>query len=270
MKTLIVCQARTGSSRLPNKVMMDLCGEPLLLRVVQRLQATRGGYDVVVATTDAGGDQPIRDLCAARRLDCFSGHPTDLLDRHYRAARERGAEVVVKIPSDCPLMDPAVIDRVIGFFLQDPQRYDFVSNLHPATYPDGFDVEVMPFSVLEQTWREARRPMEREHTTPFIWERPERFRLGNVLCEDGQDYSMTHRLTIDYQADYDFIRAVYEELYPADPLFGLQPILDLLGRRPEIYEINARYAGVNWYRHHLDELKTIGADRTAREPDAEE
>src|SRR6266704_3673343 len=102
--------------------------------------------------------------------------------------------------------------------------------------------------------------MEREHTTPYIWERPAVFRIGNVEMGNGVDLSMSHRFTIDYAEDYEFIRAVYDELYPADPLFGLSAILALLQRRPDIYAINASYAGVNWYRHHLDELTTVGVE----------
>jgi spore coat polysaccharide biosynthesis protein SpsF len=123
-------------------------------------------------------------------------------------------------------------------------------------------VEIMTFSALEQAWRQAVRPLEREHTTPYIWERPEQFRIGNVQMEGGKDYSMTHRFTIDYAEDYTFIRTVFDELYPGNPGFGVDDILGLLERRPEIYAMNAQYAGVNWYRHHLDELKTVGVEQT--------
>lgn len=107
--------------------------------------------------------------------------------------------------------------------------------------------------------------MEREHTTPYIWERPERFRIGNVTMDGGADYSMTHRFTIDYEADYQLIRSIFDKLYPADPVFGVEAILTLLNSRPDLYAINADLAGVNWYRHHLDELKTVGAAQTKRE-----
>src|SRR5262249_57151610 len=114
--------------------------------------------------------------------------------------------------------------------------------------------------ALETAWREAQRPFEREHTTPFLWERPDRFRLHNVSWEGGRDLSMTHRFTIDYPEDYDFLTAVFAELWqPSGPAFGLDQILALLERDPSIRERNARYAGVNWYRHHLDELRTISA-----------
>jgi len=239
---------------------MPLQGKPLFVRQAERVKAARLCGRVVIATTTEAGDDPIAAICAQEGLDCFRGDAHDLLDRHYLAALRYPAEAVIKIPSDCPLIDPAIIDQVISFYLEHAGEYDFVSNLHPASWPDGNDVEIMRFSALERAWREADRPLEREHTTPFIWERPELFRIGNV--EYQQDLSMSHRFTIDYAEDYAFIRAVYDELYPANPLFGVEDILDLLGRRPDIYAINCGYAGVNWYRHHLDELKTVGAEQT--------
>ena len=261
MLTLI--QARRGSSRLPDKVSLDLCGQPLLVRQVERVQRATLAGRVAVITTDEASDDPLADLCAAHGIDVFRGSALDLLDRHYQAARHFGeTEVVVKIPSDCPLIDPAVIDRVLGFFAAHKGQYDFVSNLHPATYPDGNDVEVMTLGALETAWREARRPLEREHTTPFFWENPQRFRLANVAWETGLDYSMSHRFTIDYPADYQFIKEVYEALYPGNPAFNLGDILTLLKQRPDIYGLNADLAGVNWYRNHLDELRTVSADNT--------
>ncbi|MCS7035719.1 MAG: glycosyltransferase family protein [Saprospiraceae bacterium] len=255
-----VIQARTGSSRLPGKVLLDLVGQPLLLRMVERVQAAQRAGTIVVATTVEPSDDAIEALCLQHGLRCYRGSVNDLLDRHYQAGLLWNADAVAKIPSDCPLIDPAVIDRVFEYFLQN--NFDYVSNLHPATYPDGNDVEIMKMSALETAWKEAQRPFEREHTTPFLWENPDRFSVGNVRWETGLDYSMTHRWTIDYPEDYAFIRAVYEELYPKNPRFGLKDILDLTERRPDIFALNSQYAGVNWYRHHLHELKTITADQT--------
>lgn len=262
MKILTVIQARRGSSRLPDKVSLPLAGRPLLLRMVERVQLAKLAGQIVVATTTDAADDALVALCEANGVAVFRGSPTDLLDRHYRAALVYGVDAVVKIPSDCPLIDPAVVDRVLGFYLETAGQYDFVSNLHPATYPDGNDVEVMPLGALETAWREARRPLEREHTTPFFWENPGRFRLANVAWETGLDYSMSHRFTIDYRADYDLIKAVYDQLYAANPAFGLDDILTLLKQRPDIYALNASLAGVNWYRNHLNELKTVDAEQT--------
>ena len=258
-------QARLGSTRLPGKVLLDLAGEPLIVRMVERIACIKTSARIVVATTTEDLDDRLVEICRAASIPVFRGHPTDLLDRHYQAALEYGAEAVAKVPSDCPLIDAGIIDQVLARFALGDS--DYVSNLHPASYPDGNDVEVMTKAVLEVAWREARLPMEREHTTPYLWERPERFRIANVLWEpepDGiqRDYSISHRWTLDYTEDYEFIRRVYTELYPVDQAFGLYDILDLLKRKPELQAINARYAGVNWYRHHLGELKTISASQT--------
>jgi spore coat polysaccharide biosynthesis protein SpsF len=231
--------------------------------MLERVCAARRLDEVVVATTTSPVDDPIRDLCRRLGVACFSGHPTDLLDRHVQAARLHGADVVLKIPSDCPLIDPRIIDRVLQVWALFGDRFDFLSNLHPATYPDGNDVEVIPMPVLEEAWREAARPHEREHTTPFLWDHPERYRIGNVIWESGRDLSMSHRLTIDYLDDYRLIAAVFGALHqPGVYPFGLADILAYLEQHPEVFALNAHLAGVNWYGKHLDELRTVKRSQT--------
>ena len=262
LNIIIVVQARTGSTRLPDKIMMKLAGKPLLVRMMERVAASKSANDIVVATTELKEDDKLSELCKAKNFNYYRGHATDLLDRHYKAGQKFDADVVVKIPSDCPLIDPGIIDKVIDYYLKNKNSFDFVSNLYPATYPDGNDVEIIPMNILEIAWREAKLPMEREHTTPFIWENPERFRIGNFTWETGLDYSMSHRFTIDYQEDYEFVKKVYDYLYDKNQLFGLNDILVLLKEKPELMKINEKYAGVNWYRDHLSELKTISKEQT--------
>jgi spore coat polysaccharide biosynthesis protein SpsF len=261
-KIVTVIQARSGSTRLPGKVMMDILDRPLLIRMVERVQRATLAGTIVIATTTESSDDVIEELCKKESLLCYRGDREDLLDRHYQAGKLYGADAVVKIPSDCPLIDPAVIDKVLQYYLDN--QFDFVSNMHPASYPDGNDVEIMSMAAMEKAWQNATLKMEREHTTPYIWEHPELFTIGNVAWETGLDYSMSHRLTIDYPEDFTFIKTVYEHLYPANPAFGLSDILHLTRENPEIYEINSKYAGVNWYRNHLDELKTITSDKTKK------
>lgn len=263
MRALVVMQARVGSTRLPGKVLLPLAGAPMLERQIERVLSSRASFELVVATTWLPEDRPIVELCQRLAVDCFAGHPTDLLDRHYQAARAAAARVVVKIPGDCPLIDPAVIDRVLGVFDQQPGAFDYVSNLHPPSWPDGNDVEVMTLDALRAAWCEARRPHEREHTTPFLWDQPQRFRIGNVRWESGLDLSMSHRLTVDYPEDYALAAALYQRLYrPGGAPFGLEEVLHLLAQRPDLLALNTGLAGVNWYRHHLDELRTVGAAAT--------
>ncbi|PWT90725.1 MAG: acylneuraminate cytidylyltransferase [Acidobacteria bacterium] len=262
MKTLVIVQARTGSTRLPGKVLMQVAGKTLLEHQLRRIRTASTPLELVIATTRQAEDDPIEELC--RRLDvkCFRGHSNDLLDRHFEAARMYKAETVVKIPSDCPLIDPAVIDHVLSHYHLHSTDYDYCSNLHPATYPDGNDVEVIPFTVLELAWQESILPFEREHTTPYIWDQPDLFRITNVAWPTGLDYSMSHRWTLDYPEDFRFIEAIYNELWSETKIFTLEDILELLTRKPELAEMNQRYAGVNWYRLHTAELRTITSNQT--------
>ena len=259
---LIVIQARMSSTRLPGKVLLPLMEKPLIARMMERVLNTKYNPIVVIATTIEKEDDIIEQLCIENKWQVFRGDKEDLLDRHYQAAKEFNADIILKIPSDCPLIDPAIIDRVLEFFLANIDTYDYVSNLHPASYPDGNDVEVMTMKALKEAWSNSSKKMEREHTTPYFWENPEKFRIGNVLWENGLDYSMSHRWTIDYPEDYTFIKEIFELLYGSNQLFRLEDILNLLQQKPELNKINNELTGVNWYRNHLDELKTIDKSKT--------
>jgi len=261
-KIVTIIQARTGSSRLPGKVMLPLEGKALILRMYERVALSKFSGKIVVAITDDFSDDELFQLLKQNNIETYRGNSTDLLDRHYQAAKKFRADHVVKIPSDCPLIDANIIDNVIYYYLENLNRFDFVSNLHPPTYPDGNDVEIMSFKTLENAWINAKKDFEREHTTPYIWENLNLFRIGNIVWESGLDYSMTHRFTIDYKEDYEFIKKVYDELYEKNCQFGLDEILDLLERKPEIVKINQMYSGVNWYRNHINELRTITTEKT--------
>jgi spore coat polysaccharide biosynthesis protein SpsF len=255
-------QARMSSSRLPKKVLLPILGEPLLFRMIERLKQVKRPVEIVVATSTSAEDNEIELFCDKENIKCYRGELNNLLDRHYQVGLLTNADAVVKIPSDCPLIDPKIVDRLLDFYDANADKFDFVSNLHPATYPDGNDVEIMSMSCLKKAWEEANRPLELEHTTPYIWENPEKFKMANLTWEAGLDYSMSHRLTIDYHEDYLFIKRVFEELYPINPSFSLDDILTLLNQKSSIYEINQHFAGVNWYRNHLDDLKTVSAEQT--------
>jgi len=230
--------------------------------MVERVKASKTPKTIVVATTTNKEDEVVVEICKQHNIKYFRGHPTDLLDRHYKTALEFDAEVVAKIPSDCPLICPDVIDKVLQLYIQNKDGFDYVSNLHPASYPDGHDVEVMPLKILEQAWKEAGKDFEREHTTPFIWERPDMFRIGNEEWGTGLDFSMSHRMTVDYKEDYEFIKMIYDKLYNENKVFTLCDIMMLLDKKPEIKKINEMHAGMNWYREHLGELSTVSSEQT--------
>lgn len=257
IRVATIIQARTGSSRLPGKVLLPAVGKPLLALMLERVRRASLTGTVVLATTIAPEDRMIAELGRSLGVPVYSGHPTDCLDRHVQAARRHRAEAVVKIPSDCPLIDPGVIDRVLSLYLEKADRYDYVSNLHPESYPDGNDVEIMSLAALEAAWAEGERPFEREHTTPFIWDRPERFRIGSHVWGDGRDLSRTYRWVLDYPEDYELIRTVYERLTPVRPDFGLEDILALMEREPGLADINKKHIGSQWYLNLRGALKTM-------------
>ncbi len=240
MRELVVAiiQARMGSTRLPGKVLLDIAGKPMLLRVVERVRAAACVDEVVVATSVNPCDDPVQSLCAALGIKCFRGSERDVLDRYYRSAEWIGADVVARITADCPLVDPAVIDLVISAYLKggvdyaSNRRYrdDVVSNI----YPDGLDAEVFSFAALERAWLEARLASEREHVTPYIWKNPRAFRTLSV--GDEADLSGL-RWTVDEGADLEFVRLVYQRL--GDRLFGMREVLALLAAAPELGTINS-------------------------------
>jgi glutamate-1-semialdehyde aminotransferase/spore coat polysaccharide biosynthesis protein SpsF (cytidylyltransferase family) len=228
-----IVQARMGSSRLPGKTIADVAGRPLLLHVVERVQRARRVDKVVVATTDQSSDDPIATLCQLAGIQYFRGSEDDVLDRFYRTAQANTADIVVRITADCPLIDPAVIDKVIARF--QVGDCDYVSNVLRYTYPDGLDTEAFSFAALERAWREAKKPSEREHVTPYL--RAEKFRMANVESESPVPLGK-YRWTVDIPADLEFVRRIYEA-FSGNNDFGYQDLFHLLRERPELATIQA-------------------------------
>jgi spore coat polysaccharide biosynthesis protein SpsF len=233
MTTLIIVQARMTSTRLPGKVLLPLAGEPMLTRLVERLRRVQRADGIVVATTTNATDDPIAVLCEQLCVPCHRGSEHDVLSRYADAARLHGADVVVRITSDCPLIDPALIDRVIA--THEDGDSDYVSNMLPATWPYGMAVEVFSAAALAQAHAEATQPAEREHVTPFIYWHPERYRLRNV--DSPVDLSH-HRWTVDTSEDYELVRRLFETLYPTHPLFTQGDILEVLDAHPDWLLLN--------------------------------
>jgi len=255
-----IVQARMDSARLPGKVLKPVLGKPLLWHLVNRLRHSKLIDKIVIATTIEPEDAPILELASEMDIDTFRGGTEDVLDRYYQAARYYEADAIVRITADCPLIDPQVTDKVIRCYLDNRGRFDYVSNMHPPTFPDGLDTEVIPFDTLERGWKEAKKPYEREHVTPYIWDNPEKFRIGNV--QNDEELHLKERWTIDYEEDYLFIKQVYEHLYSNRRMFYIKDILGLLDREPEIRKINQQYLGMNWFADEWDNLKTKATLRT--------
>jgi spore coat polysaccharide biosynthesis protein SpsF len=236
MKTLIIIQARMTSTRLPGKVLKSVLGKSLLEYQLERLGRVCNIEGLVVATTTNKADQPIVALCQSLNVPIFRGSQADVLSRYYEAALAHGADLVVRVTSDCPLIDPAVVSEVIGFYQAHPDAYDYVSNTLDRTYPRGLDVEVFSFKVLEQAHREAAQADEREHVTPFIYRHPQRFRMAQV--RQPADHS-AERWTVDTPEDFELIRCILEALYPKNPKFDQADVLALLEAHPHWRALNA-------------------------------
>ncbi len=231
-KVVAIIQARTGSTRLPGKVLADIHGHPMLWHVVQRTRAATTLDEVVVATTTQPADSAIVAFCRELGVACFRGSEDDVLDRYQRAALQHDAQAVVRITSDCPLIDPRIIDKTVQAFLV--ERPDYASNGVVRTYPRGLDTEVIAFQALELAWHEARQPYERSHVTPYLYETPGKFRVLSVTAD--RDYSAC-RWTVDTAQDLEFVRAVYARF--ASEGFLWSDVVKLLEREPELAAINA-------------------------------
>lgn len=231
-RVVAIIQARLGSTRLPGKALADIGGLSMLARVVRRVGRASRLNLVTVATTSEPADAAIVEECDRLGVPVTRGSQDDVLDRYYQAAQIHQADVVVRITSDCPLIDPELIDALVGAFLADGP--DYAGNFIERRYPRGLDAEVFSFAALERAWREANAEYERAHVTPYIYQHPEAFRLLSV---PGTEDHSRHRWTVDTPEDLTFARAVYARF--ADDSFGWREVLALVEAEPELAAINA-------------------------------
>jgi spore coat polysaccharide biosynthesis protein SpsF len=234
-RIVAIIQARMGSSRLPGKILRDIAGEPMLMRVVERAQRASNLDQTVVATTTDANDKAVVELLEKRDVPFIRGHPTDVLDRYLTAAQVFSADIIVRLTADCPLHDPDVIDKTVNAFLAKLPDVDYASNRLVRTYPIGLDVEVFTRQALLRAGDEATENYQREHVTPYLYEVEGRARLLSV--ESNKDYGH-YRWTVDTPDDLEFVRQVYAH-FPDQSDFGWDAVLDLLEQKPELIDINA-------------------------------
>jgi spore coat polysaccharide biosynthesis protein SpsF len=225
-----------ASARLPGKVLLEVLGKPLLAYHLERLRRARRLSEIVVATTTREGDQAIVDLSRRLGFPVFRGPEDDVLRRYAQTATAFAADVVVRVTSDCPLIDPAVVDRTVSAFLDRQGAVDYVSNRLPATFPRGMDTEVLSREALDTANREATEPDDREHVTLFVWRQPERFRVYNEAYHRDES---RHRWTVDEPADFVLIKRMLETLVPRNSGFTLEDCLALMREHPEWPALNA-------------------------------
>ncbi|RMF83582.1 MAG: acylneuraminate cytidylyltransferase [Nitrospinota bacterium] len=231
MKRVLIVQARMTSTRLPGKVLLDLCGRPMLAQQLRRLKRCQRADEIVVATTGQVTDDPVVRLAEQEGVRWFRGEEEDVLSRYLGAAREAGADIVVRITADCPLIDPGVVDRVIGELEQQSAGCDYASNVIQRTFPQGLDAEALFRDVLERVGRLARSAAAREHVTTYIrWEHPELFLIRSVTdVVDNSDL----RWTVDTPADLVLVRRLYQELNLAHQVLPYQEVIEYVRRHPE-------------------------------------
>lgn len=236
MKVVAITQARMTSTRLPGKVLLEATGKSLLAHHVERTRRARTIDEVVIATTTNSSDEPIVAWGAAHGVPVFRGSEGDVLSRYAGAAARHDADIIVRVTSDCPLIDPEVVDLTVGAFLANANSFDYASNRIVQTYPRGLDTEVFHADVLRLADFHATEPLDREHVTLFIWRQPERFRLLNVPNATNESH---HRWTVDTREDLELIRCILAEVYPRNPEFTWQDCLNCFDRHPDWFTINS-------------------------------
>ncbi|MFH1832146.1 MAG: glycosyltransferase family protein [bacterium] len=236
MNIVIIVQARMNSTRLPGKVLKKVHGKTLLEYQIDRLKHVRKAHKIVVATTNNNADNKIVMLCKDLNIECFRGDEHNVLSRYYNTAKAHHADTVVRITSDCTIIDPAVIDHVISHYIDKFPAYDYVSNSLTRTYPRGMDTEVFSFKALEKAFLHAKEQSELEHVTPYIYKNPEIFKLSNVSCEQDNSY---HRWTVDTPEDFTLISNILENVYPTKHNFTMQDVLAYLDTHEDLFFINS-------------------------------
>ena len=243
-----IIQARMGSTRLPGKVLLKVMGKPLLWYQLERLKQSRTLTNVIVATTLSKEDDDIKVFCNDYGVKCFRGDEKDVLGRYYFCASSHSIDPIVRVTGDCPLVEPALLDEVVGFFIENPEFDRVCTGL---TYPEGLDVEVVSLASLSAAWKEAKLLSEREHVTPFIWKNPDRFNLQAL--ELDRDFSFL-RLTVDEPVDFAVVSSVIKEFAGNKGVnFTFKDILSLYNKKPQIFEKNENVIRNEGYLRSIEE-----------------
>ena len=237
MKYLVMIQARCGSTRLPNKVLKDLCGKPALERMIDRVRRSKKVDEVMVVTSIEKNNLPILKLCSEIEVRVGIGSENDVLDRFYQTAKLLRPEYVIRLTADCPCFDAELLDLAIEGLDEDTDYCGMTSE----SFADGLDLEIMKFTALERAWREANHAFEREHVTQYIVRHPEIFKLQNFESPIG--YFGNHRWTVDEPEDFELVSKIYEHFMGTDTKenFNYKDILSFLNDHPEIVAINKMY-----------------------------
>jgi spore coat polysaccharide biosynthesis protein SpsF len=237
----IIVQTRTGSTRLPGKVMMKADDKLLMVDyVINQLKHSKLHDEIVIATTDLKQDDVIFDYVTNRNVPCFRGDEKNVLERHYQCAKKYAFSTIVRIPSDKPLIDPTIVDSVIEKFQSN--SYDYISNFSVdvndndrfiPSYPSGTEVEIFSFTTLETAWKNATSEHDKEHVTPYIYTQPEKFKIFTLKSEKNLSQ---FRWALDYENDLKLIRSIISKITKRPIL--MNDILELFEQEPDLTKIN--------------------------------
>ena len=243
MNVVAIIQARNGSTRLPNKIFLKLMGKSLLHHVIERLKPSKEIDTIVVATTTSPKDNSVQEWCIDNSIDCFRGSENNVLERYYYAARKFRADAIVRITADDPFKDYRLIDEAIKILKKD--KYDFVCNNSPVSFPEGLDVEVLSMNALTNSYLKSTCNFEKEHVTQYIHRNKNIFSTYNL--KSSKDYSH-YRWTIDTEDDYLFAKEIYNSLYNEKNVFQTESIYEFLEKNPEILKLNKNVSKSDLYK----------------------
>ncbi|WP_243388200.1 cytidylyltransferase domain-containing protein [Bacillus kexueae] len=235
MKVAAIIQARMGSTRLPGKVLKKVLNKTLLEYQIERVKRAKTIDEIIIATTTKESDNPIVELCEHLSVPYYRGSEEDVLSRYYEAATEFNVDVIVRLTSDCPIIDPNVIDKVVKHYNDNLGQFDYVSNTLTRTYPRGMDTEVISYEVLERVYKEAKELVYREHVTAYIYHHPNQFKLCNVSYEKDES---KHRWTVDTKEDFELIEKIISELYSENTYFNIEDVLMVVNKNQSWLDIN--------------------------------
>ncbi len=234
MRTNAIIQARCGSSRFPNKVFAPIDSKPLLWHVCNRLTYAKTIDDIIVATTTNPLDDAIEEWCISEGINFFRGSEGDVLNRYYCASLKYPSDYVVRVTADDPFKEPSVIDRVVNKLVN--EDFDLTTNNFPPSFPEGLDCEAFTFDSLSIMEKAATDSFDREHVTQYIYRNSNLFKIGNV--SNDQQLSAL-RWTIDTEADYEMVKAIYSKRVNPNGILLMSEILEILNRNPEIVQLNS-------------------------------
>lgn len=243
MKVAAIIQARRGSTRLTDKVFLELSNKPLLEHVVNRLKKADLLQEIIIATTDLPNDNLIETWADSNNISVFRGSEYNVLERYYEAAKKFQIDVIVRITADDPFKDYRLVDEAVRILIDN--KLDFVCNNNPVSFPEGLDVEVLTFNALEISYNNVISDFDKEHVTQYIHKNKDMFKIANI--QNDKDLSF-YRWTLDTIEDYQFAQKIYSELYKEGEVFLREEILELLEKSPLILELNNKVNRSDLYR----------------------